>query len=488
MLTKPDRLQHRDIEWRELSEFAASKVRGATLGLVYGRRRQGKTLMLELLARQSAGFFFGATMQSEAQSLADLGRSLSLHNGLGSPLALASWRDALDEMFRLGEQRPTTVVIDEFPYLASVTPALPSYLQQALSPTGYAKEQSQTRLILCGSALTIMGQLLGGGAPLRGRASLELVVRPFGFREAAAFWGFTDPELAFRVHALVGGTPAYLEMSGGEGPNDRESFDSWVVRRLLNPASAMFREGGLLLREEPSITDPVSYAAVLTALSAGRARRSEIAADLGRPATAISHLLDGLVGIGLVQRVEDALRERRAVYRLAEPVVRLYQLLIQRHEAEIVVGRAADVWARNADTIQSKIYGPHFEDLAREWCLAHAASETLGGVPAQVRPTQIGCPEHKQGHEIDVVVWEARSGQKDRIIAIGEAKATAEQVSQAVIDRLDHLRSLLPASASDEPPRLLVFSRSGFSAAVTAAAAKRTDLELIDMIRLYTGS
>lgn len=69
------------------------------------------------------------------------------------------------------------MIIDEFPYLVTVTPAVPSYLQQALSPMGNARQRARTRMVLCGSALTTMAQLLGGGAPLRGRARLELVVR-----------------------------------------------------------------------------------------------------------------------------------------------------------------------------------------------------------------------------------------------------------------------------------------------------------------------
>jgi uncharacterized protein len=45
-----------------------------------------------------------------------------------------------------------------------------------------------------------------------------LVIRPSGFREAAEFWEVAhDPELAFRLHALVGGTPAYKDMCGGAG-------------------------------------------------------------------------------------------------------------------------------------------------------------------------------------------------------------------------------------------------------------------------------
>ncbi len=484
---KPARLHGRQAEWDELTEFAAAPTPGATLGLVYGRRRQGKTLMLELLAQQTGGFFFGATQQSESQNLADLGAAIARQQGLGSPLALADWRAALGELLRLGRDRQLPVIVDEFPYLVATTPALPSYLQQALSPLGEAKEATRTRLILCGSALTTRSTLLGAGAPLRGRAVLELVVRPFGYREAAAFWAIEDPELAFRVNALAGGTPAYLEMSGGAGPRSVADFDRWVQRRVINPASAMFREGSLLLREDPSIADPTSYAAVLTALSAGRMRRTEIAADLGRPASALAHLLTGLQGIGLVEAVDDALRSKRTVYRITEPIVRLYQLIINRHEAELVAGRAAQVWERNADTVAAKIYGPHFEDLTRQWCLWHASEQSLGGVAARVLPTEIPCRAHRAGHEIDAVVWEHRTGAADRIVAIGEAKASMSPVTADELSRLEHLRTLLPADSVPTPPKLLLFGRSGFTRELAKAAAHRDDVELVDLSRLYHG-
>jgi hypothetical protein len=144
-------------------------------------------------------------------------------------------------------------------------------------------------------------------------------------------------------------------------------FGRWAQRRLLNPASAMFREGGLLLREEPSITDPTSYAATLSAISAGASRRSEIAAALGRPASAIAHLLGGLEDVGLIEQLDDALRGKRAVFRIAEPIVRLHQLITARYEPELVAGRADRVWERSEATVSAKILAPHFEELAREW-------------------------------------------------------------------------------------------------------------------------
>ncbi len=289
------------------------------------------------------------------------------------------------------------------------------------------------------------------------------------------------------MHALTGGTPAYKEMCGGVGPKSVAEVDDWVQRRLLNPASAMFREGGLLLREEPSISDPTSYAAVLSAISGGSSRRSEIAAALGRPSSAIGHLLTGLADIGLIEHLDDALRGKRTAFLIAEPIVRLHQLITSRYEPELVAGRADRVWGRSSSTVDSKIYGPHFEDLARQWCLRYADDETLGGAPGAVRPTEIACREHQKGHELDVVVTED-SGSTSRISAIGDAKATADPIGPGQLRRLEHLRGLLPSSRIDHQPRLLLFSTTGFSPDLTDESAARTDVDLIDLGRIYRGT
>src|SRR5262249_61417473 len=97
------------------------------------------------------------------------------------------------------------VVIDEFPYLVKATPSLRRLIQVVLDPRGGARHG--VRLVLCGSAMSVMSRLLAGGAPLRGRASLDLVVRPLEYRLAAEFWGVTDLRLAVLVNAVVGGTP-----------------------------------------------------------------------------------------------------------------------------------------------------------------------------------------------------------------------------------------------------------------------------------------
>lgn len=485
---KPVELHDRAEEWQALTDFASDGDPGAVLGIVYGRRRQGKTLLLELLAEATGGLAFTGLQQSNIQNLADFSASYAGFTGLPGA-SFSNWADAVAALLTLGERagHPVPVVLDEFPYLIEQAPELPSLLQRALSPRGQARRSGQVRLILCGSAFTVMQGLLAGSAPLRGRAKLELIVQPFDFREAAAFWNVTDdPELAFRLHALAGGTPAYKDMCV-DAPESQADFDRWVTGRLLHPSSAMFREGNALLHEEPELGDAAIYHAVLAAICGGAHRRSVIAGKLGRPDSALSHPLDMLERVQLIRKVDDGLRARRPLYQVTEPLLRLHHLLIRPHEARLIGRGRARVWTESADTVESLIYGPHLEDLARTWCSEHASAETLGGLPSNCEPAVIACREHKKNHEIDVVVRAETPHSPSRILAIGEVKATASPIGLNQFRRLEHIRGLLPSAPGQNQPKLMLFSRHGFTPDLAAEAASHNDTELIDLNRLYHG-
>lgn len=487
-MEKPPEVFDRRHEWQALNDFVTSARPGATLGLVYGRRRQGKTFLLETLAAAAGGFYFSALQQSSAQNLERLADQYQSFTGSRARARFDSWEQGLLALLALGEGRdgPVPVILDEFPYLLDGAPELPSLLQAILSPRGDAVSHWRTRLILCGSALSTMRNLLTGTAPLRGRASLELVLHPFEYRDAAGFWQATgDLQLATQLHALVGGTPAYLDMSSGAGPESAADLPAWVARALLNPASAMFREGNVLLASEPGVAGTAGYLAVLAAISQGRTRRGEIANALGRPEGAIAHPLTVLTHAGLISPLRDAVRQRRTTFHIAEPMLRLHTLVIAPHESRLVRHQGAAVWSELADTVSSKIYGPHFEQLSREWCTLHASKATLGDVASRVEPTQVACREHRSSHEVDIVVQNVTANRTDRVVAIGEAKWQTRPCGHDQLARLDHLRELMLLGPET---RLLLFSRSGFSDALTTAAGLRLDVELVDLNRLYRGA
>jgi uncharacterized protein len=57
---KPQHLFDRNAEWTGLMSFAADARPGATLGVVSGRRRQGKSYLLQALATALGGIYFPA--------------------------------------------------------------------------------------------------------------------------------------------------------------------------------------------------------------------------------------------------------------------------------------------------------------------------------------------------------------------------------------------------------------------------------------------
>lgn len=493
MWPKPGDLHDRDHEWGRLTDFLASPGSGTRLGIVYGRRRQGKTTLLEELCRVAGGFYWQAREQEPAQNLVALEAAWAGYRGTSGPSKFASWGEALRTLATAGRgsAQPVPVVIDEVGYLLARVPALASELQAVLSPRGTASREGGTRLILCGSALGQMRHLIAADAPLRGRAGLELVVQPFDFRTAASFWGLSaNSDAAFRLHAIVGGTPAYVDLAGGYRPTDG-NIDRWTIERMLDPASALFREGRLAVAEDQQLREGQLYWGMLAAIAGGADRWTELSQTLGGKQGSLSHALDVLVDAGWIERRQDPLRDRRSRFELAEPIVRFHQLVIERFAGRLRrPGAAATVWEDAQPIVRSQIYGYHLERLAREWVRDFASQESVGGVPDEVEATELAGVG-----QLDLVAVERSVTGARKVIAIGEVKSGTEPVGTGEIDRLDDAVTQLASGRSTRVRRmmsahtkLVIVARAGFTVGLRRAAARRDDIELVDLARLYTGS
>lgn len=203
MIAKPHHVFGRFAEWDGLVSFATRTTSSAQLGIVSGRRRMGKTYLLRALVGEVGGFYFGATTATAGESLRQFGAALAEFTGAEVPVSFESWDHAVVYLFGLAARdradAPLLVVIDEFSYLVKAVPELPSLIQREIDR--FQVEASGVRLLLCGSAMSVMGGLSAGAAPLRGRAQMEMVVRPFGYREAAEFWG-CDPTRRWRYDCM----------------------------------------------------------------------------------------------------------------------------------------------------------------------------------------------------------------------------------------------------------------------------------------------
>lgn len=448
------------------------------MGMVSGRRRQGKTYLLRALAESTRAFYFGATEATAAESLRQLGAALAAYRGSRAPLTPENWADAVDALFEAVPEG--LVIIDEFPYLAEAYPPLPSLFQRALDRGG-----GPARLLLTGSAMAFMGGLLSGSAPLRGRASLELIIQPFDYRTAARFWGLDDPRLALLAHSIVGGTPAYRrEFTGGDTPSSLDDFDDWVIRTVLNPQLPLFREARYLLAEESQVREPALYHGVLAAIAAGNATRGGIASYIGRKSSDLAHPLSVLEDARLIEAEADAFHSGRSRYRIAEPLITFYEAVMRPEWTSLEAGDAAAVWQDVRPRFLSQVAGPHFEAVCRRF--ARAASRSLFGQRSgTVASGTVADPARRRQVEVDVVAFApAAPGEARVVLSLGEAKwHKVMDVRHA--DRLRLARDVLSARGYDTRSAVLAcYSGAGFTEELRALA-RRERILLIGLDQLY---
>lgn len=384
------------------------------------------------------------------------------------------------------------LVVDELPYLLQHSPEIPGLIQQLYDErqrgTG-ANDGPGARVVLCGSAMSVTHELLSGTKPLRGRAVIDLRLEAFDYRAARDFWGIDDPLTALQVHAVLGGAPGYRPVAARPHPDD--GFAPWLTRTLLDPGRAVYSrtETEYLLREDPRITQHTLYYDILTAIAQGASTPTKIGAALERQRNAVTHPLDVLESTGYIQREQDILRPRHPVITLADPVIRFNQLITLPQAATVEQGFAEQAWQAAAPTFNSKILGPHFEDLARTFTRRYAHTLLPGGLPGPVGTTEVADPTARTKHEVDVIalaLGERPQAPRAKVALIGEAKATAARRGTVDLQRLEHIRHLLTGQGYDTTgTTLALFSLHGFYPDLIESVARRDDVLLVDLMGLY---
>jgi AAA+ ATPase superfamily predicted ATPase len=474
-----DAAQHR------LDVFLDSGVQHHTLGLVYGRRRIGKSTLLERLTRERGGFYWEATRGERAVHLARLGGALGEHLGVGR-LSFENWDEALVQLLRLGQRGPVPVVLDEFGYLLEADPTVDSVIAAALGPGGRGRSPGQCRLILCGSALAVMGALTAGQSPLRGRAGVELVMQPFDYRALATRLGQdASLELATRVYSVIGGVIGYAtDMVDHDLPRSLADFDRWVAERVLSPAATLRHEAITLLAEEPALVGSSSnlYHGILAGIANGSVTAGKLANRSRRAVSNLDPALKRLIATGFVVRHADPIRAQRPTYSLGDPFLQFHYAILEPHGSLLRHREPRTLWnGRLAATFDARVRGPIFEELCRHWIGHHAEPAVLGGLtPDHVGRSAVSVDGTE--HELDVVVAQDGSVPSERdVVAIGEAKA-GETLGIGHLQALERARSVLGTRAFRA--RLFLFG-SRFHEGLRREAERRSDVELVDLARLY---
>ncbi len=504
-MLKPERVVSRDDGWATLSAFVGHPDEHLLLGVVSGRRRVGKSYLLRALAEVSGGLYITAVAEEDAHAArARFAADIARYAGISSELigSGASWEALLSSAIDVVIQRQGRtglLVIDELPYWLNHSPEIPGLLQLSYDRSQADAGHRGGRVILCGSAMSVMTTLLSGSkarrgwdpawgsvTALRGRAAVDLRMAPFDLPTTARLWNIGDRPTALRLHAALGGSPGYRALSLREAPQSISEFDSWVADSLLNPGQALFSrsEAEYLLREDPNFSGSTLHYGIINAVARGASSPAKIGCLLERDRTTLARPLAALIDAGYLSHDDDPLTTRRPVITIADPIIRFHNLITVAQTDLVEAGRSAQAWQQAQNTFAAQILGPHFEACARHWLRQYATDEIRAG-SSMVAAAVINDRGGKAKHEIDVLGLD-RTSNRASIALIGEAKATLARRTVADLDRLDHIRALLADQGHDTShARIALFATEGFHQDVIDTARRRGDVLLADLNTVF---
>lgn len=393
---------------------------GGGLGVVWGRRRVGKTRLLVEWCRRHHGLYTVADQSSPTLQRAAFASALAARFEGFADVTYPDWaavfRRVTQEAERTGWKGP--LVIDELPYLVEGAPELPSVLQRWVD---HEAKRSKVVVVIAGSSQRMMqGLVLDANAPLFGRARESFALEPLPAGWAMNAFGVSAPR-AIERYAAWGGTPHYWELAASCGTDD---LDGQLDRMVLESSGALHLEPSRLLMEEqpPAIT----LRPLLDAIGLGAHRASEIAGRAGQPATSLHRPLQRLIELGLVQREvpfgEADKNLKRSLYRLSDPFFRLWFRVVAPNRSFLAQAKPAArlaLWHEHRPHLVSQTW----ESLCRQSVarLERGPLAKLGPwVPAQ-RWWQGNGPE-----------WDVVSSSLDgHHVLLGEVKWTVVATTQA---------------------------------------------------------
>lgn len=352
----------------------------------------------------------------------------------------------MEYVFQLAEKERLILAIDEFPYVARSSKSLASTLQLLIDKY---KDSSKLMLILCGSSMSYMeDHVLAYKAPLYGRRTAQMKLSPFNFEETCRYFKNLSDEDKALIYGIVGGTPQYLLQM-----DDSLSVEDNIINTFLNPISFLYEEPINLLKQE--VREPAIYTAIITAITAGASRMSEISNKVGENTNVCSTYIKNLINLGIVQK-ETPYGEkasRKSVYSIKDNMFRFWHRFVLENNSVIARG-AADLVYKRIEPQLSDYMGKVFEDI----CKQYLWKQLLAG-KCPVEFTSLGRwwgndPIEKCQAEIDIM------GEQDKATALfGECKWTNEKVDLGVLEMLVKRSRLFSYNKN----YFYLFSKSGFT-------------------------
>ena len=401
----------------------------ASLAVLYGRRRLGKSTLVKRVLKNS-DLYFLADRSEEQHQRALLAKVVAQKFQDFDKATYGDW-----ESFFLAVNYRTQIrfslCLDEFPYLAEQSPELPSVLQKLIDG-----RLLKYNLVLCGSSQHMMyGLFLDSTAPLYGRADEIMRLMPIRLpymQEALHL----DAVEAIEEYSVWGGVPRYWELR-----ENNSSLDEALWHNVFSVNGVLYEEPVKLFQDD--VKDVVKTSTIMSYVGTGANRLSEIAARCNEPATNLSRPLKKLIDLGFLEKDVpfgiDEKNAKKSLYKIADSFMAFYYQFVVPNRSFIELGRRLPI----IDSLEanfSKYVSLRWENICRNAVTGNVIGDVLYGKAKRWWGTVLNENGDHEQMEFDVV---AESIDKKSLL-VGECKWTTQENATQLISELRRKANLLP--------------------------------------------
>lgn len=417
--------------------------------VVYGRRRVGKTALINEFCNGKPTIFFSALNASSQENLEALSKAIyeKDHPGAETAPVYPSFDAAFSEITRMAENDRVIFVIDEYPYLAKANKSISSRLQHIVDHTW---KNGKLFLILCGSSMSFMEyQVLGYESPLYGRRTGQFKIQALNYKEITEFNPGLNNEQQALVYGVTGGIPHYINKLAIE--ND---IDEALKENLFNTSSYLFEEPENLLKQE--LREPAIYNSIIAAIAGGASRSNEIATKVGIEAPICAKYLKVLLGLGILVKKTPIIEKpgKKTVYAIGDNFFRFWYRFVPQNISAISAGRIERIY----DSVISKYFSDYmgliFEQMCRQYLFLYA--EDVPVVLSDIGQWWGTDSKAKKEVQIDIVGTPAEGN----AYIIGSCKYRSNPIG---IDELELLKHYASVFGKGDKYYFYIFSKSGFT-------------------------
>ena len=421
----------------------------AAFVVIYGRRRVGKTTLINHFCEDKRSIYFLATEENESENRNSFKNLVSdkFGNELLASASLTNWEPIFKVIAEESRQERLILVIDEFQYLCKANPAFSSIMQKIWDET---LQKENVMLILCGSLINMMtSQVLNYDSPLYGRRTAQIKLKQIDFSYYHEFDEKLSLDDQILQYAVTGGVPKYINLF-----TKKKNIYTAIKDNILSTGSFLYAEPEFLLQKE--VSEIGSYFSVLKTIAAGNHKLSKIATSLGVPQSNLTTYLKNLIDLDIVEREipiteENPEKSKMGLYMIKDNFISFWFKFVYPNKSLIESGQMKYV----EDKIRMNFIDNHVSYVFEDICRTKVWDLLSEGISFN----RVGRWWGAKDVEIDIVAYDSVG--TDMIF--GECKYSKNKKGLSVLESLQSKAKSVNWKKNSRNEYFIIYSKNGFT-------------------------